>query len=94
MTAPTAYGMKPEDALWLAHALRSAASLHWPSGLPPVIAEQLGAVETRARAFYAEAEALASILLVSDVEGIEGETVELDFEGDDEEDEDPRPWEQ
>lgn len=90
------YGMATDEIRWLALALESASAAHWPKGVPPVIAERLQRVREQANAIHSELEELSSVLLVSEVEGVTGETVELAGGGEDEEDEDPderRPWE-
>jgi hypothetical protein len=94
--AITVYGLRVVDPLWLATALESAAEAHdWgPKGVPKFYQEKLAELRRRAEQLAWEADTLASLFGLNDVEGVEGviyeETTLDELLG--EEDDEDEPW--
>ena len=90
-------GLSDTDALYYVLNLDGQAALHWPAGVPTVVAESLAIARDAAQAFYDAVEYAGALLVGESVEGVETETTpfvvdfgdqddELDETGDDDTD--------
>ena len=69
--------------------------MHWPNGVPKVIADLIREMREKAEAFTAAAEFATAMLLIERVEGVGGklQMVTLEFDIDeDETDDEVEPW--